>query len=368
MKVIFWASVATAIYAYVIYPLIMWALAALRGRPSAKGPIEPSVSVVLACYNEEWRIRDRIENLLASSYPKEKLEVIVVSDGSTDRTAEMARSASGRVRVFSYKERRGKAFALNLGVRRARGQIIIFADARQRFDPSAISELVANFADPEVGAVSGELILKSGGPPLGEGIGLYWRYEKWIRRNEGNFDSVIGATGAIYAIRRELWRELPEGTILDDVYTPMQIALAGWRVIFEPGAIAYDVAEPGREFYRKVRTLAGNYQLCLIMPRLLMPNRLFFQFWSHKLSRLIVPILLPITFAANMAIIASEPEPFYQLSMIAQVFFYGAVALGRLTGGRPRLAGLAYSFSMMQLAALVGMFYFILRRRDVWKR
>lgn len=368
MRVIFWASIALVAYAYAIYPVIIWALAALRDRRTRKEPIEPSVSVVLACHNEERRIRARIENLLACDYPKDKLEVIVVSDGSTDRTAELARVASERVRVFSYEERRGKAFALNLGVGRARGQIIVFADARQRFEPSAIRQLVANFADPEVGAVSGELILRQGGSPLGDGIGLYWRYEKWIRKNEGRFDSVIGATGAIYAIRRELWRELPENTILDDVYTPMQIALAGWRVVFEPRAIAYDVAEPEREFSRKVRTLAGNYQLCLLMPQLLMPNRLSFQFWSHKLARLIAPLLLLIALAANMAIVAARPEPLYQLSLIAQALFYGSVALGRATGGRPRLAGLAYSFSMMQLAALVGMLHFISGRRDVWKR
>ncbi|HKG22529.1 MAG TPA: glycosyltransferase family 2 protein, partial [Blastocatellia bacterium] len=303
VKSVFWISIIVIIYTYIGYPAIVWLLAGLKNRRVSRAEITPRVSVVLACHNEAKKIEARIENLLALDYPEEALELIVISDGSTDRTAEAARrTPSNRVRVFSYEGRMGKATAINVGVEIASGEIIVFADARQRFDGRALKEIVANFNDDTVGAVSGELIIDSRrSSSVGEGIGLYWKYEKWIRKNESRCSSVIGATGAIYAVRRGLWEPLPPMTILDDVYTPMRIALAGRRVVFEEKALAFD--EPSetvsREFSRKVRTLTGNYQLCQLMPRLLLPtSSLTFQFHSHKLMRLLVPIFFLLMLAA----------------------------------------------------------------------
>ncbi len=329
-------------------------------------------------YERELNVRARIENLLRCDYPPSLLDVIIVSDGSTDSTAEIARGfACDRVRAFAYEEWKGKAAALNVGVEMATGEIILFADSRQSFEPGAIRELVANFADPEVGAVSGELLLDGGASSsVNEGVGVYWKYEKWIRKSESRAGSVIGATGAIYAIRRELWQPLPESTILDDVYTPMRIALGGHRVVFEENARAHDlIAESaGHEFTRKVRTLTGNYQLCQLMPRLLIPTRmLLLQFYSHKLMRLAAPIFLLLLFASNLVtgLASSSPALFYRATLIAQLMFYTAVLAGGYLpkrNRRMRLLNFAYVFSMMNAAALVGLFHFLLSKRNVWAR
>ncbi|HLG14434.1 MAG TPA: glycosyltransferase family 2 protein [Blastocatellia bacterium] len=379
-RILFWTSVLAVSYAYVGYPLIVWMLARLTPRRVSKAGITPTVSVVIACHDEARNIEDRIKNLTASDYPKDRLEVIIVSDGSTDETVELARrNASDRVRVFAYPDQRGKAEALNLGVHAADGDIVVFADARQRFEPNAIKELVANFSDQSVGAVSGELVFRGGeDSSVREGVGAYWRYEKWIRKNESRCGSVIGATGAIYAIRRELWMPLPSATILDDVFTPMQIALAGRRVVFEDKAVAYDsVAETaGHEFSRKVRTLAGNYQLCQLMPRLLVPTRaLVFQFYSHKLMRLAAPLFLLLLLAANVALAASGIEGgmsyFYRAALACQLVFYFSATVGGYVlnlDRRVRLLNVAYVFSVMNAAALVSLIYVVFGKRNLWAR
>jgi cellulose synthase/poly-beta-1,6-N-acetylglucosamine synthase-like glycosyltransferase len=369
---IFWISAAAVFYTFIGYPVMVWLLARLRGRKVRKADLNEHVSVVIACHNEARTIEARIKNLIEADYPPSLLEIIIVSDGSTDRTEELARGVSeDRVRVIAYPARRGKAAALNLGVANARGQIILFGDARQSFDPDAIRRLVANFADHRVGAVSGAYLLNKGAnASVGESVGFYWKYEEWIRKNEGRLNSVIGAAGAIYAIRRRLWQPVPEGTILDDVYTPMRIALGGHRIVFEEAALARDIwtGTAAREFSRKVRTLTGNYQLCQLMPRLLLPTYgLFFQFFSHKLMRLAAPFFLMLLFVTNL-IIGGE-QVFYFLCLVAQAAFYAGVITGGFLAKRNRkvrLLNVAYIFSVMNAAALVGFFYFIRGKRDVW--
>ena len=378
IRPLFWISIASLFYTYAGYPVAVWLLGRLRNLKVAKADISPRVSVVIACHNEASNIAARIKNILESDYPTELLEIIIVSDGSTDLTPDVARRcAANRAQVIAYDRQAGKATALNLGAEGASGEVIIFADARQRFEADAIKVLVSNFADPRVGAVTGELLL-DGNQGAGEGVGLYWKYEKWIRKSESRFNSVIGATGAIYAVRRKLWQPLPQETILDDVYTPMRIALAGNRVVFEEKARAHDrVADSaGREFSRKVRTLTGNYQLCQLMPRLLLPtNVLIFQFYSHKLMRLAAPIFFLILLASNLAIVAlprsAEDRLFYSASLAAQIIFYASVMAGGYLlkrNRKARLLSFAYVFSVMNAAALVGLIYFILGKRDVWVR
>ncbi len=376
LKLLFWISVAAILYAYIGYPVAVWAMARLFARTVSKAPITPKVSVVVACHNEAPVIEARIENLLRSDYPPELLEIIIVSDGSTDETENLARRfASDRVQVIACPERRGKPAALNLGVAQSSGEIIVFADARQRFETDAVKNLASNFNDREVGVVSGELVLTADSS-VGEGVGLYWKYEKWIRKNESLSGSVIGATGAIYSIRRKLWKPLPNETLLDDVYTPMQIAIKGWRVVFEERARAFDQANSsaGREFRRKARTLTGNYQLCQLMPRVLLPtSRLLFQFHSHKLMRLAAPIFFVLLFVSNL-LIASRAAGvaeaiFYQSSLAVQLAFYATIPLSRWfakRNRRVRLLNAAYVFSVMNAAAIVGLFYFLRGKRNVW--
>ncbi len=250
---------------------------------------------------------------------------------------------------------------------------------RQAFEPNAIKELIANFADTTVGAVSGSYLMsKTNGSTVVEGVGFYWQYETWIRKNEGLFNSITGATGAIYAIRKKLWKPLPMETILDDVYTPMQIALSGQRVVFEQHAIAHDSVpkSAAREFSRKARTLTGNYQLCQLMPRLLFPNRvLLWQFWSHKLMRLAAPIFMLALLGANFCIVAKAEglfeAMFYSAFLALQAAFYLSVLYGWLlvkADRRVKIFNVAYVFSVMNAAALVGLFYFVFGKRNIWVR
>jgi poly-beta-1,6-N-acetyl-D-glucosamine synthase len=376
IKSLFWISIVAIFYTYIGYPVVVWVLGRLRNLKVSKSVITPSVTVVIACHNEANNIEARIKNLLSADYPARLLEIVIVSDGSTDLTPDIAcRYDSNRVKVFAYNGRRGKATALNIGAKIASGEVIIFADARQWFEPDAIKELVSNFADARVGAVSGELLLDGDADAtVGEGVGLYWKYEKWIRKSESRFNSVIGATGAVYAIRRRLWHPLPKETILDDVYTPMRIALAGSRIVFDEKARAHDIAtdSASREFSRKVRTLTGNYQLCQLMPRVLLPtSALLFQFYSHKLTRLAAPIFFLILLVSNLAIVGANSTLFYEASLAAQIIFYASVLAGGYMLKRKRkvrVLNFAYVFSVMNAAALVSLIYFILGKRDVWVR
>jgi len=266
----------------------------------------------------------------------------VVSDGSTDRTREAVAPYVGEarrprggapVRLIELGSR-GKAVALNAGVMAARHDVLVFADARQRFARDAVRRLVANLADPTVGAVSGELVLDcevgASASSVGESVGAYWRYEKWLRAKESAIDSMLGATGAIYAMRRSCWRPLPEGTILDDVLAPMRVVLEGRRVVFDETARAFDVTSPdaAAESRRKTRTLAGNYQVLALEPRLLVPglNRVWVQYVSHKLGRLLVPWALVTLFVASAAL--ARTSPLYLTVTAAQALFYGLALYG----------------------------------------
>jgi cellulose synthase/poly-beta-1,6-N-acetylglucosamine synthase-like glycosyltransferase len=339
METLFWVSVLLVAYVYAGYPLLLglWARAVNRSvrkrLPNAHEPW-PAVSVVLAAHNEAPHLHGRIANLLGQRY-QGPLEIIVVSDGSVDGTAAVLARFGSRIRVIELP-RGGKPTALNAGVAAATGEIVVFADARQRFADDAIHELVANFADPDVGGVSGELILdceygeESPDSTIGGGVGLYWRYEKWLRRHESRVWSTLGATGAIYALRRSLWQPLPPATLLDDVLSPMRVVLTGKRIVFDDEARAYDhVAESGSaESRRKVRTLAGNYQIVKLEPRLLLPvaNPVWIQYLSHKLGRLLVPWALLFAFIASIALVSHSWM--YVVALLVQLCFYGLAAFG----------------------------------------
>jgi cellulose synthase/poly-beta-1,6-N-acetylglucosamine synthase-like glycosyltransferase len=336
METVFWTSVLIVAYVYLGYPVLLAAWSAAAGRPVRKERPPraewPTVSVVVAVHNEAHRLPARLRNLLAQDYPH-PLDIVVVSDGSTDEPARAIAPFAGRVRLIE-RPRGGKPAALNAGVEAARGDVLVFADARQRFAPEAIAELVANLRDPAIGGVTGELVLDGDGGDAGssmaEGVGLYWKYETWLRRHESHVASTLGATGAIYAVRRPLWRPLPEATLLDDVLAPMRIVLAGHRVVFDPRARAFDRVSPNgaAEARRKTRTLAGNYQILALEPRLLNPfvNPVWFQYVSHKLGRLLVPWALVAALVASAALAGGSW--FYLLALILQLGFYSLAALG----------------------------------------
>jgi biofilm PGA synthesis N-glycosyltransferase PgaC len=332
------------------------------------------LSVVLAVKDEEINIKTRIENLLSQDYPEELVEIIVVSDGSTDRTVELARAFDGdRVKVFESATPIGKSGALNIGVSQASNEIIVFADARQRFGENVFAELASMFHDESVGAVSGELVIEPGvGSEVHEGVGLYWSYEKLIRRMESNADSTVGATGSIYAIRRRLFVPLADHTLLDDFVIPMRIVLQGSRVIFVRSARAYDLASSTsrQEFTRKVRTLAGNFQAVALEKALLNPlkNRVFFQFMSHKMFRLFVPYFCALALVAS----AVADGTFYRIVFWLQVVFYAAGLLNLTPIGKSPVGAvvrLAWTFIVLNAAAVTGLWVFATGRdRRIWKQ
>lgn len=374
MKWVFWGSAALILYAYLGYVGWLWLRSRLHPRPVVRGPHEPDISIVMIVRNEEQVLERKMKNLLYLDYPPERCQVVVVSDGSTDRTGEiLQRFAQGpRVHVVMNQLSRGKASGLNDAIGLAHGEIVVFTDARQRIEPGAIRLLLENFADPNVGAVSGELTL--GDPETGEaaeGWGLYWRIEKVTRELEAASGSVVGATGALYAVRRELLPPIPEGTILDDVYIPMNVVKEGKRVVFEPRARAWD--EPnlgaGREFSRKVRTLSGNYQLVQLAPWLLTrANPLRFEFVSHKMLRLTVPFAL----AALLLASAILPGTFYSVVFLLQLIFYvlSLLALSRIvkTGILARVADASGTFVLLNGAAIVALVNFVTGKRVAWTR
>jgi poly-beta-1,6-N-acetyl-D-glucosamine synthase len=337
MELVFWLSLALVAYAYAGYPCLLGLVARLSPWPVRKRLFDadaPGVSIVVAARNEGRQLPARIDNLLAQAYPGPK-QIIIVSDGSTDGTIDTLLPFAGRIDLVEIPAS-GKAVALNAGVVHARHEILVFADARQTFAPDALADLVANFADPAVGGVTGELVLdcehngQDTGSGVAEGVGLYWRYEKWIRRQESVLHSMPGATGAIYALRRRLWRPLPARTLLDDVLAPMRAVLEGYRMVFDDRARAYDrVAGADEEQRRKIRTIAGNYQVLALEPRLLSPvhNPIWLQYVSHKvISRLLVPYALIACFVSS-AVLASSGAV-YAIAFAGQVAFYGLAIYG----------------------------------------
>lgn len=354
MEAVFWLSAAFIAYVYVGYPLLLVVWARRRHAAVVEPAAEaPAVSIVIAARNEGARLAARLENLLQIPYAASR-QIIVVSDGSTDDT----RAVVGRYPSVEFVELGpgGKAAALNAGVAHARYDVLVFTDARQTFAADALTELTAPFADPAVGAVTGELLLdcesterrgdadRRGArrPPhggverragrdrrtlastIGDGIGLYWRYEKALRRLESTTHSTLGATGAIYAMRRGCWRPLPPGTILDDVLAPMRCVLTGSRIVFNDRARAMDraAANAEAEARRKSRTLAGNWQILALEPALLLPwrNPVWFQYLSHKVGRLLVPFALLLLIAASTVV--AERSLIYSAALAAQCTLY----------------------------------------------
>jgi len=381
---VFWGSALLLAYVYFGYPALIWAWARLRerrrptGEPSPAGARTewPAVTLLIVAYNEEAQVPGRIENLLALDYPRDRLEIVLASDGSTDATVTRARAYEPHgIAVIGFETRRGKPAVLNDLVPKAHGDMVVLADARQRFEPGTLRALVTPFRDERVGAVSGELVLRHGpgATAVGGGVGFYWRYEKFIRRSESLADSTVGATGAIYAIRRELFEPIPEDTILDDVLIPLRIVRRGYRVRFEPDARAADwvAATARQEFGRKVRTIAGNFQLFARERWLLNPwrNRLWLQTVSHKGLRLLGPVLQGAALTANVALAGAAV---YRSLLLAQALFYAAALGGyvlRNARWRSPLLTVPYVVCLLNTATILGFIRFATGRQQVtWGR
>jgi cellulose synthase/poly-beta-1,6-N-acetylglucosamine synthase-like glycosyltransferase len=372
-QLVFWFAFVLLGYIFIGYPILARVRAILHPKTRQRAPIEPAVTVIVAAHNEAQRIERRLRNLLALDYPPDKLQIVVASDGSTDDTVARARAfESAGVVVRDFRERRGKPAMFNALVPRASGEIIVFADARQRFDLTAIRALVANFADPGVGAVSGELIMTAATPDTdtgSEGAAMYWQYEKLIRSTESRGGSTVGATGAIYAIRKSLFEPLLDDTLLDDVLIPVRISRRGYQVVFEAAAKAFDLAPANghAELVRKVRTIGGTFQLFSRERWLLDPreNPLWFETVSHKALRLTIPIWLAVMLVSNLALL---PLPFYQVMAGGQVLFYAAALAGcgqQHARRRRMILTLPYTMCLLSWATILGFVRFATRTQEV---
>jgi cellulose synthase/poly-beta-1,6-N-acetylglucosamine synthase-like glycosyltransferase len=372
VKVVFWLSLAGMLYTYVGYPLVMWALARLRPNPWKAAPITPSVSIVLAVHNGVMLLPGKMEHLLSLDYP-EVQEIIVVSDGSTDGTEELLEAQQDpRLKAIVLKEHGGKAVALNAGVAAATADAIVFVDIRPQIAPGAIQQLVNNFADPSVGCVSGNLQLREEGHDAASAAvgGFYWRYEQWIRTCEAVTDSPVGVYGGFYAIRRELAVWQPPGIILDDMFQPLSIIRQGYRSVVDPTAYVYDIwpKKVEGEFHRKVRTLAGNYQLFQLAPWTLTPqNRVLFQLVSHKVMRLVVPylLILMLVSSASLGVGSAAYGAFATLQVVGWI-----IALTCLRYRIPvlrRIAAPVGALLVLNAAAVVGLYRYLFTPGPLWK-
>jgi poly-beta-1,6-N-acetyl-D-glucosamine synthase len=373
-EIVVGASLILLAYTYVGYPLLIALWARWRPHPVTRGEAKPSVALIVVAYNEEGRIRHKIDTCLAQDYPAERLRVVIATDGSTDATETIVRSYADRhVNLLAFPVRRGKAACLNDAAAACSEEILVFTDARQALNSGAVSALVENFADPQVGAVSGELVfVRDDMTQFAQGVDAYWAYEKFIRQQEARVHSAPGVTGALYAIRRKCFRAIPVQTILDDVAIPMQVVRAGYRVIFESRAQAFDRASqaPAQEKVRKVRTLAGNYQLLALMPWVILPftNPIFVQFVSHKVLRLVAPFAMLALLLASAALAVDSRA--FALFVAFQLLGYAAPFIGHVAPalGRLRIVKIASAFVLLNWYAVLGLFQFLANREGhLWQ-
>ena len=371
---IFWLSAALAVYVYAGYPLLLAVLRRVAKRPVAKAPIEPRVSLLVAAYNEADVIEAKIRNALALDYPADRLEIAIACDGPNDGTTAIAQRVAaeiggGRVHVFAYPVNRGKLYALNDTIPQLTGDIVAFSDASSMLAPDAMRTLVANFADSKVGAASGVYrVLRGDEASLGKQEDFYWKYETYLKLAEADVGSILGCHGSLYAIRRALYPFPKPGTINDDYVIPMRILSQGYRVAYEPGAVAFEEAHEMGGFSRRVRIMTGNFEQLREMKALLRPLRpgpLFF-FLSHKAGRLVVPIAMLAMVISNAFLL---DRPFYRVVFALQLGFYALVLLGALVALRPKILRLPYYFCMINAAAFLGMYHALRGGRSLaWKR
>lgn len=369
--VVFWIAIGLVVYTYAGYPLVLVALRSVIRRPVGRRPIEPFVSVLVPAYNESHVIAEKIRNVMAIDYPADRYELVVACDGPTDGTAEIVRSmADGRrVRTFIFQQNRGKLHVLNEVVPQLQGEIVAFSDASSMLEPGALRALVASFADPKVGAVSGIYrVQKKDAAHLGRQEDFYWMYETFLKKQEAALGSILGCHGSLYAIRRKLYPNPRPDTINDDYVIPLRIVQKGYRVAYEPAAVAHEEAHEMGGFGRRVRIMAGNIeQLREIVPLVWPPRPLMiFFFLSHKVARLLVPAALILAAITNGMLLAS---PTYRFIGALQLVFYALVGLGAAWQLRPKALRLPYYFCMINAAVLVGAYHVVRGRQSLrWKQ
>ena len=367
MEVLLWSSAAIITYAYIGYPVLITLLSFFFDTKVKTAKIEPSVTLLIAAYNEEKDISKKLDNSLALDYPKEKLEIVVASDGSTDETDEIVRKYEKnergvRVVLHRVEGRLGKTAAQNSAVRVAKGDIIIFSDAASLYDPNAVRALTRNYADPSVGAVSGlyRYINKTEGS-VGTATIRFWNFENFIKSRQTRIKTITGCCGCIYSVRRDAYTELPPN-IISDLVEPLTILKKGYRIVFEPEALAYEetTEKPKDEFRMRVRVIVRGMNGLLYMRSLLNPLRypfVAFQLFSHKVLRWLVPVFCIVLFLTSASLAATGPA--YGSLFLAQVSFYVLAMAGALLDSRgikAKALSLPMYFTIVNAASLVSLF------------
>jgi cellulose synthase/poly-beta-1,6-N-acetylglucosamine synthase-like glycosyltransferase len=374
-SLIFWFSGLILLWTFAGYPLAVNILSRIHSKHWQKRPFTGSVSMIIAAYNEEEVIRGKVNNCLALDFTPAKAEIIIVSDGSTDKTNAILSEFIGRserLRIITYPRRAGKANALNLAVTHANGEILIFGDANVLVHEKSCQHLLAPFADPDVGVVCGHVLVRPRGTQEVAGESLYMRFEAALQRAEALLGSMVGVDGALFAMRRELFRPLAPGTILDDFSLSMEAPLAGQRIVYEKDALAVEEVVPSaaNEFKRKVRIVAGGYQFLVDFLRSKRSFRagMWFTFFSHKILRWLAPFFLFIILITNAFIVGDYG---YRLFFLAQILFYLLAGIGFLKKELRLnyLFYLPYFFCVVNLAAFQGFFRFLaLRQQALWDK
>jgi cellulose synthase/poly-beta-1,6-N-acetylglucosamine synthase-like glycosyltransferase len=382
LAVIFWASLAAVAWTYAGYPLLLLALARLRPRtpapqaPAETPPLCPTVTIIIAAYNEEKAIRDKLESTLALDYPPEKLEVIVASDNSTDRTHDIVRELAPRgVRLVVLPERAGKTAAQNLAAAAAKGEVLIFTDATTELDRDSVRGLSACFADPRVGCAGAELeYLSQGGSAVGKGGGLYWRYERRVKELEAAVSTLIGVSGCLYAVRASAYRPI-EPDLISDFVIAGDVYQRGFITVYGAGTVSSEKTheETGKEFEMRVRVIVRTLNALVRRARMLNPLRygfFSFQLFSHKVLRYLVPELLIAIFASGLwlALVGGAAAPIYRALTLAQLALYLAATVGWLRqrlGLRLPFVHVPFYFVVVNLAALWALVLYLRGERKV---
>jgi len=361
LAAVFGLCLGLCFWVYFGYPAFIWVLARVRPRPVRRAEVRPHVTVILPVYNEEAVIEEKVCNTLSLDYPRDLLEVLVVSDGSTDATEEIVSRFEGKgVRLLSLP-RQGKVLALNEAVREARGEVLVFTDATVTLEPDSVARLVENFADPEVGGVCGNQVYRSSreADATAGGETMYWSYDKWLKAQESRTGSIFASDGSLHAVRRDLYVPIEEPAQADDIAISARVVLQGRRLVFEPRALAWEAPpeEAGGEFRRKVRVTNHSMRALLELGSGLWRTGLYsLELVSHKLLRHLVPFFLLGMLGAG-ALLAPFHLPFLVLLGL-QLLFYLLAGLGWLlrgkAAGRFKILLVPYYFTLANAAALVG--------------
>jgi poly-beta-1,6-N-acetyl-D-glucosamine synthase len=377
-EIIFWASLALVAYAYVGYPIFLVACHFFVRRHASRTDesLRPTISLIMAAYNEVAHIRQKLENCLALDYPPGKLEILIGSDGSNDGTNQIVEEFADRgVKLFAFTDRRGKMAAINRVVKQATGEICVFSDVSERFDADAMTKLVRHFADPSVGLVAGNHIFDKKKTGLGIGTAVYRNFKRFLWRIESRVYSSCRCDGPIYACRRELFPFPPDGTINDDMAVPLGVLSQNKRLVFEPEAVVRGEShgKTGQFFRQKIRCMAGRYQLLAWCPNMFRPwpIRRWWIFLSHNVIPLFVPWFMLFALVANAVLWFSGNE-LYQALLIAQGCFYFVAAAGYVAEQRGfhwPPAAVPFYFVAANVGSLFGFFAFAFgKQRATWRR